>query len=139
VNCKLDLEQDLRHHVAVCQEILALAQRENQSLRDRTAPSQFEVYQVRKELLSRLDESLSRLRQLRARWQKMTRQERAEYPEILSLLRQTQDLVMRIIVLDRENEQSMLRRGMVPARHIPAAASQRPHFVADLYRRNQVG
>ncbi len=42
---------------------------------------------------------------------------------------------MKIIVLDRENEQVLLRKGMVPARHLPSADRQRPHFVADLYRR----
>ena len=139
MNSQLNLEQALRQHLAVCQEILGLAQRENQSLRESGGPSQFEVYQIRKEILPRLDESLARLRQLRARWQNMAAQERSEYPEIPPLLRQTQDVVMRIIVLDRENGKTMLSRGMVPPRHIPASASQRPHFVADLYRRNQVG
>ena len=134
-----DPATDLRQHLALCQEILVLSQRENQSLRDPDTSSRFEGYQLRKALLPRLDESLGRLRQLRARWQKMSHAERLQAPEIPPLLRQTQDLVMRIIVLDRENEQFMLRRGMVPARHIPAAATQRPHFVADLYRRNRVG
>jgi hypothetical protein len=60
---------------------------------------------------------------------------RAEHPEINALLRQTQDLTMKIIMLDRENEQSLLRRGLVPPRDIPSANRQRPHFVADLYRR----
>ncbi len=51
------------------------------------------------------------------------------------LLRQNQDLTMKIIVLDRENEQNLLRRGLVPARELPSVNRQRPHFVADLYRR----
>jgi hypothetical protein len=42
---------------------------------------------------------------------------------------------MKIILLDRENEQSLLRRGMVPARELPSVNRQRPHFVADMYRR----
>ena len=51
------------------------------------------------------------------------------------LLRQNQDLTMKIILLDRENEQSLLRRGLVPPRELPSVNRQRPHFVADLYRR----
>ena len=35
----------------------------------------------------------------------------------------------------RENEQALLRRGMIPPRHLPSAHRQRPHFVADIYRR----
>jgi hypothetical protein len=29
-----------------------------------------------------------------------------------------------------------LRRGLVPVRHIPPPASQKPHFVANMYQRN---
>ena len=42
---------------------------------------------------------------------------------------------MKIILLDRENEQGLLRRGLVPARELPSVNQQRPNFVADLYRR----
>ena len=41
----------------------------------------------------------------------------------------------KIILLDRENEQGLLRRGLVPPRELPSVNRQRPHFVADLYRR----
>jgi hypothetical protein len=68
-------------------------------------------------------------------WQKFSPDERARHPEIGMLLRQNQDLTMKIIVLDRENEQSLLRRGLVPARELPSVNRQRPHFVAELYRR----
>jgi hypothetical protein len=51
------------------------------------------------------------------------------------LLRQNQDQTMKIILLDRENEQCLLRRGLVPTRELPSANRQRPNFVADLYRR----
>jgi hypothetical protein len=43
---------------------------------------------------------------------------------------------MKILLLDRENQQAMLRRGLVPARHLPPPAAQRPHFVAGLYQRH---
>ena len=52
-------------------------------------------------------------------------------------MRQAQELIMRVILLDRDNEQGLLRRGWSPAREIPSAQRQRPHFVADLYRRQQ--
>jgi hypothetical protein len=69
------------------------------------------------------------------RWQKFSLDERARHPEIGMLLRQNQDLTMKIILLDRENEQSLLRRGLVPPRELPSVNRQRPHFVAELYRR----
>ncbi len=52
------------------------------------------------------------------------------------MLRQNQDLIMKIIVLDRENEQGLLRSGLLPDCQLPSANRQRPRFVADLYRRN---
>jgi hypothetical protein len=42
---------------------------------------------------------------------------------------------MKIIVLDRENEQTLLRLGLLPAQQLPPVERQRGHFVADLYRR----
>jgi hypothetical protein len=42
---------------------------------------------------------------------------------------------MKFILLDRENEQGLLRRGLVPPRQLPSVNRQRPHFVAELYRR----
>jgi hypothetical protein len=45
---------------------------------------------------------------------------------------------MKFFILDRENQQAMLRRGLVPVRHLPPAAAQRPHFVAGLYQRHAI-
>jgi hypothetical protein len=82
-----------------------------------------------------LSEALDKIRVHRRHWQSMTASERAAQPEIGFLLRQAQDLIMRVVLLDRENEQGFLRRGLIPAREIPSAQQQRPHFVANLYRR----
>jgi hypothetical protein len=65
--------------------------------------------------------------------------ERARHKDVALLLKQNQEVTMRILNLDRENEQSLLRRGLVPSKHLPPANRQRPHFVADLYRRNKAG
>jgi hypothetical protein len=126
---------DLRRHFALCQELLAVVEREGQSLRRPDQPSLFEFYQLKKNLLPRLNQSLDALRKHRVNWQRFTMDERARHPEIGMLLRQNQDLTMKIILLDRENEQCLLRRGLVPARELPSVNRQRPHFVADLYRR----
>lgn len=61
---------------------------------------------------------------------------RQGHPEIAELLRENQNLIMKILVLDRENEQALLRKGLVPLRHVPPANRQRPHFVSNLYQRN---
>jgi flagellar biosynthesis/type III secretory pathway chaperone len=135
MNIPQEVIDSLRQHLAVCQELLLVAQREGQALARPGQPSLFEFYQQKKNLLPRLNQSLDGLRKHRVNWQKLSSDERARQPEVGSLLRKSQDLTMKIIVLDRENEQALLRRGLVPPRELPSVNRQRPHFVADLYRR----
>lgn len=127
--------RDLREHLGLCQDILTLVEREGQALRRPDPPPFAEFHQAKKNLLPRLSQSLDSLRRHRINWQKLGTDERARHPGIGMLLRQNQDLIMKIILLDRENEQSLLRRGLVPPRELPSAHRQRPHYVADLYRR----
>ena len=120
---------DLRAHQVICRELLALAERESQALRQSQNAVLHEIYQTKK--------SFEKVRRHRIFWQGLPAAERSAQPEISFLVRQVQDLIMRVILLDRENEQGLLRRGLIPAREIPAAAVQRPNFVANLYRRQQ--
>jgi hypothetical protein len=131
-----EMARDLRAHLLLGEELLLLVERENQSFNATDCGSALEFTQVRKSLLPRLDQSLARLKQHRAAWLRLHPELRKQYPEIASLLRLNQDLSMKIIFLDRENEQILLRRGMLPARQLPPANRQRPHFVSDLYRRH---
>jgi hypothetical protein len=126
---------DLKTRLVLCQELLQGIEREGQALRRTDNPSLFEFHQLRKKLLPALTQSLESLRRHRVNWQKLAPEERARHPEIGALLRQNQDLTMKILLIDRENEQGLLRRGLVPARELPSVNRQRPHFVADLYRR----
>ena len=144
MNASDSLTESLRRHLALCQEILALEQRESLSLRAAAPGLELEIYQAkeglnqtRKELLSRLGQSMNLLRQHRNPGLKAGTVERAVTVEVAALLRQNQDLIMKIIVLDRENEQALLRKGLVPPRHLPSVCRQRPHFVADMYRRQR--
>jgi flagellar biosynthesis/type III secretory pathway chaperone len=135
MNTPTELLEILNEHLALCQELLLVVEREGQALRRMEPPSLFQFYQQKKNLLPRLKQSLDDLRKHRANWQKLSLVERAAQPEVGPLLRKNQDLTMKIIVLDRENEQGLLRRGLVPPRELPSVNRQRPHFVTDLYRR----
>jgi flagellar biosynthesis/type III secretory pathway chaperone len=135
MNTPSELLEILNEHLALCQELLLVVEREGQALRRSEPPSLFQFYQQKKNLLPRLKQSLDDLRKHRANWQKLSLVERAGQPEVGPLLRRNQDLTMKIIVLDRENEQGLLRRGLVPPRELPSVNRQRPHFVTDLYRR----
>ncbi|HXJ60292.1 MAG TPA: hypothetical protein VNU68_26900 [Verrucomicrobiae bacterium] len=127
---------DLRSHQAICRELLALAERESLALRQDQPDALHEIYRLKRLLLPHLHESLGKIRCLRSAWQSLPPAGRSAQPETQFLIRQVQDLIMRIILLDRENEQSLLRRGLIPAREMAAASRQPAHFVSDLYRRH---
>ena len=53
---------DLRAHQVICRELLGLAERESQALRQSQNAVLHEVYQAKKTLLPRLNESLEKVR-----------------------------------------------------------------------------
>lgn len=125
----------LKEHLRLSQEILAVVERENVALRQADSSSA-EFIQAKKDALPKLTDSVAELRRHRAEWLKLPAETRAAHPQIAGLLRQNQDVIMKIIVLDRENEQTLLRKGLVPTRHLPPANRNRPHYVANLYRKS---
>jgi hypothetical protein len=128
------LQEDLQSHLALCCKTLELVEHEHRALRVEGASRHYEFDQVRQELLPLLTQSVEKLRAQRiARQRSATR--RISGP-CQALLRQGQDVMMKIILLDRENEQAMLRGGLIPASLLPSSNRQRPHFVSNYYRRN---
>lgn len=131
-----DLDRDLRELLVLCEEAFALMGRENRALSAAEAYQPFEFYQGRKNLLPRLDSAIPLLRQWRQAWQRLTAEEREQCSAIRTLLQAAQDAVVKTLMLERENQQALLRRGLCPANHLPPAASQRPGYVAQLYQRH---
>lgn len=133
------LIHDLRAFAGVCEDILALATREHQALSGEGDYLPLEFYQERKTLLPDVEGLLQRFRSHRVVWQQVSPTQRDQFKEMKSLFQNIQGLVSRVMQLDRENQQAMLKRGVVPVKHLPSTTRQQPHFVADLYRRNSVG
>lgn len=167
------LADDLRAHLDLCRQLLAIIEAESHALRETTAPQQVlagvgqgtppnapgaepaapgaaapaaapsssgrpslrDCLQARKGLLPRLDESLHRLRMHCGNWRSLGARERAQQQGIASLLRQTQETILKVILLDRDNEQGYLRRGLVPAKELASLPRRRPGCVAERYRR----
>lgn len=130
------MADDLQANLELYRQILTLVSKEKEILGCAQVETDHSLHQRKKVLLARLNDSLDKLRLHRLSWCAMSPSERSANPEVAPLLRQNQDLIMKIIVLDRENEQALLRRGMVPARQLPSVNKQRPGFVATLYRRS---
>jgi hypothetical protein len=131
-----EIFRQLTGHRDVCREFLALFTEENQSLRNPQPWSPGIFHEQRKRLLPRLESVLINLRRCRQQWHSATAAERERCSEIKELFREIQNLLPRLLLLDRENQQEMLRRGLVPATQLPPAAGQRPNYVASLYRRH---
>lgn len=129
------LTRALQEDSLLYRELIDLVAAEGQTLRGDVEYNAFEYHQARRQLLPKIKGSLDQLKLHRLAWMQIGTQERARHPEIAALLRQNQDLIMKVVVLDRENEQHLLRRGLLPPRAIPSAASQNPNYVAGLYRR----
>jgi hypothetical protein len=136
MTCLTEFIHDLKTHRNLCEAILTLASKENSALRSQAARGSEESVGQRKKFLAQLTESLNKIREHRVAWMRLEPSLRQGHPEIAELLRENQNLIMRILVLDRENEQALLRKGLVPLRHVPSANRQRPHFVASMYQRN---
>jgi hypothetical protein len=132
------LNSDLREFARVCEEALSLAQREHQALSGQGAYEHREFHQRRAELLPDIESLVKKFRGHRAAWRQLPQSQRDRFEELKRLFQSIQNLMMRVLVLDRENQQAMLKRGLVPVRHIPEAAARQPHYVADLYRRNSL-
>ena len=128
--------RDLAQHASVCRECLALAEEENRRLRASGEFPAAESAERRRELLPRLESSVRSLRAHRLQWQQLPAQGRPARPEVARALRATQELVMRIVVLERENDQALLRHGLMPAAQLPSAQGQQPNFVSALYQRH---
>jgi hypothetical protein len=130
---------DLRAFAGVCQDILSLATREHQALCGAGDYLPLEFYQERKALLPDVESLLQKFRSHRAAWQRVPPSQREQFQEMKSLFENIQNLVSRVMQLDRENQQVMLKRGVFPVKHLPSTTRQQPHFVVDLYRRNSAG
>ena len=133
-----DLARELQGYLGLCREFLTLFTEENQTLRQPQplSPAVFSAERMR--LLPRLESGLIHLRSLRHWWEQVPAGQRESCGEIRDLLREVQNLLPRLLMLDRENQQEMLRRGVIPATQLPPAASQRPNFVANMDRRHAV-
>lgn len=131
-----ELKSELKSHLQLCLSALELAESEHCELRREENPPWVQLCRSRKKVLADLGESLQRIRSARIKWSGLDPMVRKDHRDIAELIRDNQNAIMKVIVLDRENEQLFLRRGLVPAGAIPSVARQRPHFVADLYRRH---
>jgi hypothetical protein len=96
-----------------------------------SAANPLDLRAEREALLPRLNRSVAALKELGVRGCSP-----GTDPTLSPLLRAAQEITIKTVTLGRENERARLLRGFVPPKHLPSPHRERPHFVAQLYRRN---
>lgn len=124
----------MEQHVGICRELLQLSEHELRILPGGGTDAVTQCTRARRELLQRLETANQELQRAVNQWQALTPAQRQALPEISALVRQGQDLILKLTAVNRELEQAWGRRGTA-APSASAAVSARPHFVAELYRK----
>ena len=133
---ELSLKSELSEHLALCGEAYKLVQQENLVLNSATPKDAYAHAGHRKELLERVTGSMVRVKAHKALWVKLTPAERSKSMDIYSLIKQNMDLIMKTVMLDRENEKLMLKHGMAPPDQLPSSRQNNPTAVAGMYQRH---
>ena len=128
------LANELQTHISLCGEILAVVQQEHQKLKTSAVDDLAALQAGRQGMLERLNAAQGSILTHKETWTRLQPAERQQRPDITNLLKQSTDLIMKIVSLDRENEQLMLRNKLVPPNHLPPAQRQNPNLVAKMYK-----
>ena len=128
------LGNELQAHISLCREILSVIQQEHQKLKTSAVDDLAALQAGRQGMLERLNTAQEGIQAHKEAWTRLQPAERQQRPDIANLLKQSTDLIMKIVSLDRENEQLMLRNKLVPPNHLPPAQRQNPNLVAKMYK-----
>ena len=130
------LANELRTHHNLCSSILVTVQHEHQQLKSGGVKDLKDFFKHRNGMLERINDAQQKLFAQKAAWQQLTPEERAKQPEIAGLIQKNLDLIMKVVLLDRENEKLLLQNKLVPASRLPPAGRQNPNLVAQRYKSN---
>ena len=127
---------ELNDHLTICEKAYELVQEENRVLNSPTPRNAYAHADRRKELLERVTGSMVRIKAHKAVWEKLPLSERSKSMDVSNLIKQNMDLIMKTVMLDRENEKLMLQHGMAPPDRLPSSRQNNPSAVAGMYQRH---
>ena len=130
------LINELNEHLTLCGEAYDLVQEENRILNSPTPRDAYAHADRRKELLERVTGSMVRVKAHKALWGQLSPAERAKSMDVSNLIKQNMDLIMKTVMLDRENEKLILQHGMAPPDQLPSSRQNNPTAVAGMYQRH---
>jgi len=127
---------ELNDHLTICEKAYELVQEENRVLNSPTPRNAYAHADRRKELLERVTGSMVRIKAHKAVWETLPLSERSKSMDVSNLIKQNMDLIMKTVMLDRENEKLMLQHGMAPPDRLPSSRQNNPSAVAGMYQRH---
>ena len=130
------LANELRTHHDLCNSILSTVQHEHQQLNNGSVKDLKKFFMHRSGMLEQINDAQQNLFAQKSAWQQLTPEERTAQPKIAGLIQKNLDLIMKIVLIDRENEKLMLQNKLVPPSHLPPAGRQNPSLVAQRYKSN---
>jgi flagellar biosynthesis/type III secretory pathway chaperone len=124
----MNLQTILDQHAALCEQTWQLILEENRLLKTGGQPPDEEFLERKRQLLARLDTSLTALRE-------QGPHARAGIPKCRTIMEKAQQIILKTLLLDRENEQLLLKCTMTPR---PAQAAPKPSatHLQKLYQRH---
>jgi hypothetical protein len=122
--------RDIQTHNDICRQLLEIVQQENRWLsgdpadESREAPDQT----LKASLSKSLTQVVEKIQLHRASLQDAAEKDPGgnRHPDIQSAIEGATDMIMKIVVLDRENEKLLMKKGMVPREKIPSSYQYRP-------------
>lgn len=130
-----NLLRELQQQRRTLEEMLQATRRE---LEGRFAAAPAPSPAARKNFLAQLSQSLDKIRQYRNAWARLDPAQKQEHSEITTVLRENQNLIMKILVLEKESEPAA-PAGRTETRRPDAAERPQASFLARAYRRNSAG
>ncbi len=130
------LERDLGAHLELCRDILTRVQHEHQQLKTARVDNLEDFFRGREGMLGALAAAQKQMFTHKSVWMQLDQAERARHPSVGALIRQNLDLIMKVVLLDRENEKLLLHHRLVPPKHLPSPERQNPSLIAQRYRAN---
>jgi hypothetical protein len=105
-------ENALLEHLAACEATYYLLLDENRLLKTTNAPPADDFLVQKRAALRQMDKTLTIIRAFRASVQALT-------PEQRAMIQKTQQIVLKALLLDRENEQLLLKCVVVSRQPVP--------------------
>lgn len=101
-----------QNHLVLCNELLQFTLAENRFLKDERRPPSATLLEHKRDLLARLDDSVTGLR--------TASREQTVPPSGRAAIEQAKARTLQILHLERENEQLLLRHCLAPRAAVPA-------------------